>query len=320
MNELVSVIVPVYNCAEYLEKCIMSIASQTYENIEILIVNDGSTDNSQQIIERLAQKDARIHNLFQKNQGVAAARNCALSCAKGDYYIFVDGDDYIGKDYIKELVACAVKNRSELVICGYTLVYADKKKTVKVIPQGYKKNEKEEWAYRISAVCSRLYSSGFWKKNDMKFVAEENARAEDVPLDLFSNAMAENVCIIDKAEYFYVQHEKSAMNNKQKVTFLFPYNAFQEMYNKLRCVEMTNSRAFFDIGVLKFLAMFKYVIYFRADGCEKKKFNKYVHSLLDSDFNRMKLEWKDRKRSIDLPLTHKIAILLFLIQMGNSAI
>lgn len=318
MNELVSVIVPVYNCAEYLEKCLQSIIEQTYENIEILVVNDGSIDNSQQIIDRVAQKDVRIYKMYQKNQGVAAARNCALSCAKGDYYIFVDGDDYIGKDYVKELVECAVKRHSELVICGYTLVYENKRKMIKVVPKGYKRNEKEEWAYRISAVCSRLYSSEFWKKNNMNFKSEEKARAEDVPLDLFSNAMAENVCMISETEYFYVQHKKSAMNNTKRVLFKFPYNAFQEMYNKLHNTQIVNSRAFFDIGVVKFLAMFQYVIYLRADKGEKEKFKEYVHNLLDKDFNRMKLEWKEYRKEIDLPLMHKMAISLFLMQMGKS--
>lgn len=138
MNKLVSVIVPVYNCVEYLERCLMSILEQTYKNIEVLVINDGSTDNSQEIIDRLAKTDMRIRKMWQRNQGVASARNYALNCAKGDYYIFVDGDDYLGSDYIKDLVECAVKNESELVICGYTLVYAGKTKS----PQLYQRRIK----------------------------------------------------------------------------------------------------------------------------------------------------------------------------------
>jgi len=318
MNDLVSVIVPVYNCAEYLEKCLKSILRQSYENIEILVVNDGSTDDSQKIIDQFAQNDARIHKMIQENQGVAAARNNALDHASGGYYIFVDSDDYIGQNYIQELVECATENQSELVICGYTLVYTGKSKMSVVTPGEYKKDKKEEWAYRISSVCSRLYSSKFWKKYELKFIDEKSARAEDVPLDLFSNAMAQNVCMVYKTEYFYVQHSNSAMNNTKRVSFLFPYIAFEEMYNKVRNIETINSRAFFDMGVIKFLAMFKYVIYHKAEQTEKKKFNKYVHRLLDSDMNRIKNEWKMLKRNIDLPLTHKIAVSLFLIQMGNG--
>lgn len=316
-ERLVSVIVPVYNCEKYIEKCLKSIVDQSYRKTEILVVNDGSNDASQEIIDKLAVADVRIHKMYQKNQGVAAARNYALSRAKGDYYLFVDGDDYIGINYIQDLVTCAVENQSELVICGYTLVYTDKNKTLSVMPRVYEKYEREEWAYRISSAWARLYSSEFWRNNDLKFIPEKDARAEDVPLDLYSNAMAKNICVINKSEYYYVHHRGSAMNSTKKVRFLFPYIAFEEMYNKVRDLETTNSRAFFDIGVLKFLAMFKYVIYRKADRNEKKKFKEYVCCLINSDLIRMRSEWKKLKKNIELPIAHKLAVSLFLTQMGN---
>lgn len=311
-EKLVSAIIPVYNCEKYIEKCLKSVIAQSYKQLEIIVINDGSTDNSQEIIDKISLLDTRVRTLYQKNQGVAAARNYALSFAKGDYYLFIDGDDFIGSDYIKDLVECAVKNKSELVICGYTLVYTDKTRTV--TPSIYKKNEKEEWAYRISSVWGRLYDSKFWNKNDLHFIIED-ARGEDVPIALFTNAMAGNVKVILKSDYFYVQREGSAMNSKKKVRFGFPYIAFEKMYYKVQNREITNSRAFFDMGVIKFLAMFKYVIYCRADRAEKKKFIEYVYKLLESDFDRMWAEWKELRRNIDLPLTHKMAISLFLIQM-----
>lgn len=312
-EKLVSAIIPVYNCEKYIEKCLRSVVVQSYRNIEILVVNDGSTDSSQEIIDKISSFDTRVKALYQENRGVAAARNYALSFANGDYYIFIDGDDFIGSDYIKDLVECAVKNQSELVICGYTLTYTNKTKTVS--PGLYKKNEKEEWAYRISSVLGRLYNSEFWKKNNLHFITEE-ARAEDVPIALFANAVANNVEIICKTDYFYVQREGSAMNSKKKVLFGFPYIAFEEMYYKVQKREMTNSRAFFDMGVIKFFAMFKYVIYLRANRTEKKRFSEYVHRLLDRDFDRMRIEWKNLRKNIDLPLTHKIAVSLFLMQMN----
>ncbi len=317
-DRLVSVIVPVYNCEKYLVKCLKSIIDQSYEAIEILIVNDGSTDNSQKIINEFAQIDDRIHKMYQKNQGVAAARNYALSFAKGDYYLFVDADDYIGINYVEDLVINAIENQSELVICGYTMVYTNRDKMLEIIPGTYKKNEREEWAYRISSACGRLYSSRFWKNNDLIFIPENNARAEDVPLDLFSNIMAKNICIIPKSDYFYVQHKGSAMNSTKKIRFLFPYIAFEQMYNRVQNLEVTNGEAFFDIGVIKFLAMFKYVIYCRADREEKRKFEEYVHRIINNNLFRMKNEWKMLKKNIDLPFTHKLAISLFLLQMGTG--
>ncbi len=317
-DRLVSIIVPVYNCEKYLRKCLKSIIEQSYEQLEILVVNDGSTDNSQEIIDNLSQIDVRIHKMRQINKGVSEARNYALQYARGDYYLFVDADDYIGKDYVKDLVDRADKSQSELVICGYTLVYENKNKTISVSPGVYIRDNKEEWAYRISSVWGRLYDSKFWNRNSLHFITEKGARGEDAPIALFANAMAKNIQIINKIDYFYVQREGSAMNSKKKVIFLFPYIAFEEMYKKLQKTEITNSRMFLDMGAIKLLAMFKYVIYFRADRKEKKKFREYVNNLLRDDFCRMKSAWKKLGWKIDLPLTHKLAVSLFLIQMEYS--
>ena len=308
MNSLVSVIVPVFNCEKFIEKCLNSIISQSYAQIEVLVINDGSTDNSQKIINVIAQSDSRVHCLWQQNQGVAAARNYALGFAKGDYYLFVDGDDYIGTDYVKSLVECADRNHSELVICGYTLVYHNKQ--LQVIPDLYVKNEKEEWAYRISGVCSRLYSSRFWNRSLLRFVQENNARAEDVPPALFANAMAANIHVVKTSDYFYVQHAESAMHDKK--IFLFPYEAFKNVYCGLKHQNLVNSRVFFDIGILKFLAQFEFVLYRKAGREERCRFHTYIDELLKDDISYMLQEWKSSKKCINFPLRHKLAISLFL--------
>ena len=97
----VSIIIPVYNNEAYVQKCIDSVKKQSFEDFEAIIVNDGSTDNSRSIIEALIEKDERFHLINQENQGVAAARNRGIDQAKGKYLTFIDGDDYIGRDYLK---------------------------------------------------------------------------------------------------------------------------------------------------------------------------------------------------------------------------
>ena len=311
---LVSIIVPVYNNERFLAKCFQSIINQSYQQIEILVVNDGSIDSSQKIIDDFSQFESRMIVMWQENQGVAAARNYALSCARGEYYLFVDSDDYIGEDYVKDLVQCAKLKNSELVICGYTLVYPQKNRFLTVLPNIYVQNEKEEWAYRISAVCSRLYSSKFWNKYDMNFISEENARAEDVPLALFANVMAKNISVINKCDYFYVQHNGSAMHSKERVLFLFPYISFSRMYCRVNKLDLVNSRLFFDIGILKFLAQFEFVLYRKASKKEKDRFHIFIYTLLKDDFNRMCQEWRRLYNNIDLPLTNKLAISLLLLR------
>ena len=154
---MVSVIIPVYNSEKYTEKCIRSLLGQTYRNLELLIIDDGSTDQSGAILDRLAGEDTRIRLIHQKNAGVAAARNRGIDLATGTYLTFVDGDDYVAPDYIQCLVDCARKNEAELVICGLQFVKEDGTCLKKVVPGTYRRLEREEWTFRISAVCSHLY-------------------------------------------------------------------------------------------------------------------------------------------------------------------
>ena len=100
-QNLISVIVPVYNVEEYLEECLNSILVQTYTNLEILIVNDGSTDNSLEILQEFSQRDSRITIFTKENGGLSSARNLAIDEAKGEYFTFIDSDDYIEENYIE---------------------------------------------------------------------------------------------------------------------------------------------------------------------------------------------------------------------------
>ena len=133
-NELISIIIPVYNIAPYLRRCLDSIISQTYKNLEILIINDGSTDGSLSIIEDYARSDSRIRIITQKNAGLSAARNSGLKAAKGSYVAFVDGDDSVFPSYVSELVTTIKSTKSDIAVCGYTPVF-DKGPGTPIIPQ-----------------------------------------------------------------------------------------------------------------------------------------------------------------------------------------
>ena len=315
MKEKVSIITPVYNCEKYIERCIDSLLKQTHENIEIIMVDDGSKDKSAQIIKEYQKKTDKIIYIYQKNSGPGVARNCAIKKASGKYILFVDADDYISEDYIKDLVETAEKNKSELTIAGYTMVYENGKKEKRVVPEFYERNRAEEWAYRISACCSRMYLRDFWMKYEIQFNEERNARAEDVPIVLFSNVMAKNISIVKNAGYYYYQHSESAMNNRsKKVVFEFPYQAFEEMYTKINQDEIVNDLCFFYIGVLKFFAHFRYVIYLRVSKEEKKKFFCYVKHVLGEVFDAINKEWKKKKKEIKLPYIYKMAIEVFILE------
>ena len=118
MNKMVNVIVPVYNCEQYLEKCIDSILGQTYKNLEVIIINDGSSDSSYEIAENFSKHDQRIKLINQENKGVSAARNRGLENSRGEYVLFVDADDYIENNMIELLVNDSEKHNAQITASG----------------------------------------------------------------------------------------------------------------------------------------------------------------------------------------------------------
>lgn len=121
--DLISVIVPVYNVEKYLRKCIDSILSQTYTNLEIILVDDGSVDNSGRICDEYKEKDSRIVVIHKENGGLSSARNAGIDMAHGEYIGFIDSDDYIDSDMYEELYKNMQDNNADLSICGILNLY-----------------------------------------------------------------------------------------------------------------------------------------------------------------------------------------------------
>lgn len=125
-----SIIVPVYNVEKYLDKCLASISEQTFKEFECIVVDDGSPDNSNDIIDRYVNKDQRFKVIHQKNMGISAARNAGLAIAQGDYVAFVDSDDYISNEYLEKFALKIANTDADIVICGFIEVLKDSQKTV----------------------------------------------------------------------------------------------------------------------------------------------------------------------------------------------
>lgn len=123
---LISIIIPAYNIAPYISRCLDSIIAQTYKNIEIIVVNDGSTDSTAEIIDKYATADNRIIPVHKSNGGVSSARLAGIDIAKGDYIGFVDGDDYIEQDMYERLINNALKYNADISHCGYQMVFPDR--------------------------------------------------------------------------------------------------------------------------------------------------------------------------------------------------
>lgn len=123
--ELISVIVPIYNSEKFLKKCLESIVGQEYSNVEILLIDDGSEDDSRAICEEFTEKDDRFKYFYQRNAGVAAARNNGLANANGEYICFVDSDDWLNTDHIKKLYDIVKESGADLAVCGISVTDGD---------------------------------------------------------------------------------------------------------------------------------------------------------------------------------------------------
>lgn len=164
-EKLISVIIPVYNVEEYLEKCVNSILDQTYRNLEVILVNDGSKDSSGSICDALARKDPRIRVIHKENGGLSSARNVGMEAATGEYITFVDSDDWIEEDGYKHLMDLMEKYGVNLVCGGnYDVDGATGERTLGVCPRKEEAVTAEEFAGRMflwqgcdSSVCDKIF-------------------------------------------------------------------------------------------------------------------------------------------------------------------
>lgn len=158
---VISVIIPVYNVSQYLEKCIKSVQNNTYHNLEIICIDDGSTDESGEILDNLASEDSRIVVIHQHNNGVAAARNAGLNLASGEYVAFIDSDDFIHPRYFESMLRCMIVKAADIVACGcckFTIVATPELQQYQHIP--YKRIGAQSFLnhyYTRHMIWARLY-------------------------------------------------------------------------------------------------------------------------------------------------------------------
>lgn len=241
---MISVIIPVYNVETYVKECIESVIQQTYKDLEVIIIDDGSTDNSGKICDQYAELDRRIMVIHQKNQGVSAARNKGLDIAKGDYIVFVDSDDYIENDMIERLYKALLESSSDLVICNYKEIYEDIK--VENEKKGPLKNEillsyeaieklfeSGSWYYVVP--WNKIYRKELW--NQIRFPKGYIHEDEAVIHRIFERC--NKIIILEDQLCYYRQHNNSIVhsNTMQKT------DIYYALADRLKFLERTVSKA-----------------------------------------------------------------------------
>lgn len=212
-NPLVSIILPVYNSDKYLSECLDSIIRQTYQNLEILPVDDGSTDGSLAICKRYAERDKRIACLHQKHGGTSSARNKAIKMTKGAYILFIDSDDTVKPDFVEQMVNAIGDSGAEMAVCGYV---ARSRSCNKAIRPRYLPKDGGDFCDAMICkkgirgyCCNKIYLSKIIKENNLVF---DNCLGliEDMHFNVRYAKYAKRFVTLSGALYIYRQRSDSA--------------------------------------------------------------------------------------------------------------
>jgi glycosyltransferase involved in cell wall biosynthesis len=221
-NPIISVIIPVYNVEKYLSQCLDSILGQTFTDFELLLVDDGTPDNSGLICDEYAEKDYRIRVFHQKNLGASASRNIGIDNAKGEYIVFVDSDDYVEEDYLSHLYQSRPNEDLGMGIVVQGCKRCDEKgmviKTTHLQPCLYLytkidtffAQEIDSWG--IFSPCAKLFQRKFLNEHSIRFDSKTRF-AEDIPFILQCISECNYIVIGSELDYYYINHSGTVSNS-----------------------------------------------------------------------------------------------------------
>lgn len=232
-NALISIIIPVYKVEKYLEKCIQSVINQTYENLQIILVDDGSPDNCGKICDEYAKKDHRIEVIHKSNGGLSDARNKGLEIAKGEYIGFVDSDDYIEADMYEVLYNLLKQYNADVSICNFYTV-SQGKISIKNADNGINEYNRIEILKEI--LLDKNIQSYAWNKLYKKELFDEikypiGKKYEDIGTTFYLLEKCNKVVVTGKSEYYYINRQDSIVNNVTESTIIDYIELIMQRYD-----------------------------------------------------------------------------------------
>lgn len=256
---VVSVVLPIYNVEKYLNRCVKSVVNQSYKNLEIILVDDGSPDNCPVLCDEWAKKDSRIKVVHKKNAGLGYARNTGIENATGEYICFFDSDDYIALNTIEKAYNLATQEKSDMVVFGFCNVKANGATGKAVIPHTEKttfsgkevqdvfladligpdvKNGKQTDLWMSAWAC--LYSLEMIQKVSWRFVSEREIISEDIYSLLGLYKYVNRVSVLSEALYFYCENASSLTHTYKKDR----YNKIKNFYES--CYQLAEKNNYSD--------------------------------------------------------------------------
>lgn len=239
-NELVSIIIPAFNTEKYIEECINSVINQTYKNIEVIIIDDGSIDNTASIVNELSKKDKRIKLYSQKNSGVNIARKKGVELSNGEYVMFLDSDDWIDNNTIEVLIDKAIKNKADII--KFSMIYEPSKQIRNITNRKEIFIQKERYTllyemilktYKLNSICATLIKKQILDSH-FKSLNVSLLFAEDfmINIDILNNS--NNMLLLNEPFYHYRLNQESTTKKRDVKKILSnAENAF-EAYSELK--------------------------------------------------------------------------------------
>lgn len=265
-NPKISIIIPIYNGEKYLEKCFESILNNSYDNLEIIPINDGSKDKSQDIIDKYKEKYPDLFfPIKQENKGAAQSRNIGINKSTGDYITFIDNDDFVDKDYIKTLVDNTEDGKIDIVISGYRRPDNNGK-----IVDEIKLKDYEYCKMLILTPWAKIYKRKYLIDNKIEFL--NNNIGEDMYFYLLAVFQTEKIKILDYVGYNWFYNIESVSNSKQKdFEKLDVFNLLNSCYDSLKEKELIEKN--YQIIELMFYRYIVWFLYFASKGHTRKERN-----------------------------------------------
>lgn len=312
--EKVTIIVPIYNVEQYLERCIESILHQTYKNIEIICVNDCSPDNSQKILERY-EKEGRIKVLVnEKNLGLGKSRERAMKYAAGSYIMFIDSDDYIADNYVEKYMDSARQADYDIVVGGY----------VRDVEGNLKKHlvKQSDWSIlSYTIACAKLYKTSFLKNNNIGFI--DIRCGEDIYFSMELFLHKPNYYVMEEyAGYYYYYNNNSitgSMNADKKLE-VFISTIFDEFLTKYPTNGM-DKEVYWKI-CYNYLSNMINALIVHGHGCKRKemmdKYNFYIRDLKNKfpDYQCNPFIHFRKMKGQSLKIRIAVSLMMFLNRIG----
>ncbi|MBQ8994539.1 MAG: glycosyltransferase family 2 protein [Oscillospiraceae bacterium] len=318
MKPLVSIVIPVYNVEKYIDQCLQSAINQTMEAIEIICIDDGSTDRSGEILDRYAEKDARIKVIHQKNGGYGKAMNAGLREAKGEFFCILESDDFLLEDSCELLYKAAIKYDAEIVRADYYDFSTTNKKTnlrLRQITQDYSyynrvivpNEEREVYAF-VMHNWTGIYKLSFLRENGISYHETPGAAYQDNGFYFQAFSRAKRLVYIPKAFYCYrIDNEGSSIHDKGKVY------AMTKEYDYIRSILEPDEDIWNKISGVFYNRLFRACVqtYRRIDATHKKEYQGYMKDL----FSKL---YKQGRMDVALLRTEEIDSLFLLINRPVS--